>query len=204
MHLRLALSVITACWMGSAGAMIVHEQTPRGTLGLGLSSLYREQPDGTREQRYRIDLLSLDRLLPWLRWENRIGIARDTRPRSQSVRVHEDLYDLYSGLRLTYPFFFRLGLSLGPLLQWHQTTIELDIDQDKREKDSTWEVGWQAQLSLDYAINRDWELLGFLAWQVRPLARKSDLSFGFALLLNSSIRASKSEDRRAPAEEMVP
>ena len=187
-----------------AHAIIVDAPLPRGTVGLGLSSLYRQQPDKTREQRYRYDLLSLERLSPYLRLENRIGIARDTRPRSHYVQVHEHAYEFFSGLRLTYPYLFRYGLSFGPLLQWQETTISLQTDQKASVSHSTWQVGWQAQTSIDYAITRDWEITLFAAWQQRVLMRKSDFAFGVIVLLNNTIFQSKaSRSSVAPASPAI-
>ncbi len=187
MHLTRKICFSLALVSAPAPAVIVDETLPRGTVGFGLSSLYRQQPDKTREQRYRYDLVSLERLMPNLRWENRIGIARDNRPRSHSVQVHDHAYELYSGLRLTYPYLFRYGFSFGPLLQWQETTIELQTDQKDKLSESTWQVGWQAQASLDYAISRDWEVTLFAAWQQRVVERKSDFAFGAIVLVNNTI-----------------
>lgn|GEM_PF-3771641 len=165
----------------------VESTTPKSSFNLGLTSLYREQPDGRREQRYRFDLGGLERISNWLRWENRLGVARDERAKSSAVQVKNHVYEVYTGLRLTYPYLFRYGFSFGPLLMWEETLLRVDADIKSKRRFTRWQVGHLAQVSLDYAFSPNWELTAYWNWISRPVDAKADLAFGVAMNVNSSV-----------------
>jgi hypothetical protein len=168
-------------------AVAVGEVTPQSTLNLGLTTLYREQPDGRREQRYRFDLGGLERIRNWLRWESRFSLARDERPKSGAVQVQDHVYEIYTGLRLTYPYLFRYGFGFGPLLIWEETLLRVNADGRSKGRFTRWQVGHLAQVSVDYAFSTNWELTAFFNWISRPTSDKTDLAFGLAMSVNNSI-----------------
>ncbi len=191
MQLKLSTLLILGGFFASSRLEAVAILGPPSSsgIGLGLSSLYRQQPDLLREQRYRIDFFWLKLLANCrslcLQWENHLGLAPDLQSRSKSVEVHDNVYQLFSGLRLSYAYLLRYGFSAGPLLDLQETYTQLKIGQQQREIFRRWAWGWQGQFAINYALNSRWEVLGFLSYQTRPKAEKSDVAFGLALVLNT-------------------
>ncbi|WP_141733503.1 hypothetical protein [Oligoflexus tunisiensis] len=157
---------------------------PSGSIGLGLSTLHVSQPDSDTEQRYRWDLHEFIRM-PWgLRVHNRLGIARDTRPRADSVQVHHHFYELASTLQWTGTHLFRYGLGAGPLLLVEQTITRIRIDESIKRTNNRLQLGALLEAQLDYAFNTTWELALVAAIQLRPAVNKRDFSFGVSLQFN--------------------
>jgi hypothetical protein len=168
----------------SAQAEIMMPTLPPGSIGLGLSTLHVLQPDSDTEQRYRWDLHEFMRL-PWgFRVHNRLGIARDTRPRADSVQVHHHFYELASTLQWTGTHLFRYGVGLGPLLLVEQTITRIRIDRNIERTNNRLQLGTSLEAQLDYAFNTTWELALIGAIQLRPATNKQDFSFGVSLQYN--------------------
>jgi hypothetical protein len=172
---------ILAC---SAQAEIMNPQLPASSIGLGLSTMHVEQPDSTKEQRYRWDLHEYMRI-PWgLRVHNRLGLARDTRPRADSLQVHHHFYELASTVQWTGTRLFRYGIGAGPLLLVEQTMTRVQLEERKERSNNRLQLGGVVEAELDYAFNTTWELALVAAWQFRPAVKKQDFTFGVSLQFN--------------------
>ncbi len=168
-----------------ASAMIVSEQTPTGSLGMGLSSFYLEDADGSRAQRYRLDILSLETLKDTWRWENHFAWAPDRTQDAEALDVRTHLYEWASSLRYNIPYFFRYGLSAGPFLRLEETITKVRADTNTQRTDHHLTLGYRGAFSMDYAFSPQWEMSFFLAFEHRPFAHKSDFLFGSTLLRNA-------------------
>lgn len=181
-----------ALWCASqeAAAIAVQTPAPASSLGFGLSSLYRQQPDLLREQRYRFDVFWFERLGSCgrlcLHWENHLGLGPDLTQRSKAVEVKDNVYHAFTGLKVSYSYLLRYGLSLGPLIDWHETHTKLKIGQQEHEVFRRWAWGWWVAPSISYALTPRWEILLFSSYQARPIERKADMSFGVSMMLGSS------------------
>lgn len=181
--------VLLSLFSSQSYGIAVLNPAPASSLGLGLSSLYRQQPDLLREQRYRFDAFWFERLGDCGRlcffWENHLGLAPDTQPRSTAVEVRDNVYHHFSGLKVAYSYLLRYGISAGPLIDWHETHTKLKIGQREHEVFRRWAWGWLVQPSINYALSPRWEVLLFSSYQARPREKKADMAFGLALLLSS-------------------
>lgn len=168
----------------SAQAEIMTPVLPSSSIGLGLATLHVEQADSSSEQRYRWDIHEYMRF-PWgLRLHNRLGVARDTRPRADSIQVHHHFYELASALQWTGSKLFRYGLGAGPLLLVEQTMTRVQLDESKVRSNNRLQLGAVVEAELDYAFNTTWELALTAAWQFRPAVKKQDFAFGVSLQFN--------------------
>jgi hypothetical protein len=167
-----------------AAAEVMSPNLPARSFGLGVATLYVEQPDSTSEQRYRWDAHEYERLPFDLRLHNRFGLARDIRPRADSIAVHHHFHELYSGLQWTGTRLFRYAIGAGPLLLLEQTITRIQLSETTERTNNRWQLGWLAEAELDYAFNDSYELALYLTWQLRPAANKDDISFGVSLQFN--------------------
>jgi hypothetical protein len=196
--LKICLSISLTCISKAAWAVAMKAILPGSSIGLGLGTLYLEQPDSKSEQRYRLDLQHYERLFANFRLHNRLGVARDTRPRSDAVEVKHHIYDAQSSLQWTGTKLFRFGMGAGPLLLLEQTVTRIQFNETSEQQYNRWQLGWLAEAQLDYAMSDRWELALNFAWQFRPLARKQDFCFGVNLMLNAGITR-QDEDNPAKA-----
>ncbi len=183
-ELRLSGLILLLGLSVSAQAEIMSPVLPSSSIGLGLSTLHVEQPDSSTEQRYRWDVHEYMHL-PWnLRLHNRLGIARDTRPRADSIQVHHHFYELASALQWTGTKLFRYGVGAGPLLLVEQTMTRIQLDETRARSNNRVQLGATVEAELDYAFNANWELALVAAWQFRPAVEKQDFAFGVSLQFN--------------------
>jgi hypothetical protein len=166
-------------------AIPVPETLPQRSWGLGLSSLYLQQADFNRAQRFRLDAIHLETFHHSLRWENQISWAPDRQNYPGALSLRQHLYEWTSGLRYSYPYLFRYGLSLAPMLRFEQTELVVKTNVRTEQSYSRWTLGWKAAATLDYAIHRDWEINFYLAYLSRPISNKADFVFGAILLRNT-------------------
>jgi hypothetical protein len=179
-----------------AQAEIMTPTLPWSSVGLGLSTLHVEQPDQGNEQRYRWDLHEYMRM-PWgLRLHNRLGVARDTRPRADSLQVHHHFYEIGSALQWTGTKLFRYGLGAGPLLIVEQTMTRVQLEETKERTNTRLQLGGVVEAQLDYAFNTTWELALTAAFQFRPAVKKQDFAFGVSLQYNRG--APRKDDSTKP------
>jgi hypothetical protein len=188
----------------SAQAEIMNPVLPASSVGLGLSTMHVAQPDSNSEQRYRWDAHEYMRL-PWgLRLHNRLGIARDNRPRADSLQVHHHFYELASALQWTGTQLFRYGVGAGPLLIIEQTMTRVQLEETKNRTNNRAQLGATVEAQLDYAFNSRWELALTAAWQFRPAVKKQDFAFGVSLQFNKgSVRKDDSLKPRTPMPAQV-
>jgi hypothetical protein len=179
-----------------ARAEIMTPTLPASSVGLGLSTLHVEQPDQGNEQRYRWDLHEYMRAPFGLRLHNRLGVARDTRPRADSLQVHHHFYELGSTLQWTGTKLFRYGLGAGPLLIVEQTMTRVQLDETKERTNNRLQLGGVLEAQLDYAFNTTWELALTAALQFRPAVKKQDFAFGVSLQYNRG--APRKDDSTKP------
>jgi hypothetical protein len=198
---EISLKHLLALWLVStvARAEIMNPQLPTSSIGLGLSTLHVQQPDSTTEQRYRWDLHEYMRI-PWgLRLHNRLGLARDTRPRADSLQVHHHFYELASTLQWTGTKLFRYGIGAGPLLLVEQTITRVQLEERQERSNNRLQLGGVVEAELDYAFNANWELALVAAWQFRPIVKKQDFAFGVSLQFNKgNLRKDDSPKARIP------
>lgn len=196
--------IVMILFPGLARAEIMSPDLPNRSFGLGLSTLHVELPDRNREQRYRWDLQEYEKLPFHFRLHNRLSIARDTRPRADSIQVNHHFYEFYTGLQWKRTRLFRYALGLGPLLLLEQTITRIQLEETRERAYNRLQLGWLAEFQIDYAFNEAWELALNLALQTRPHARKQDYCFGVSLLFNTGIvRAEDPASARIPAPIQV-
>jgi len=189
----------------AAQAEIMNPLLPSRSIGMGLSSLHVEQPDSNNEQRYRWDLHEYLKMAYGFRLHNRLGIARDTRPRADSIAVNHHFYELYSGLQWTGTRLFRYGIGAGPLLLLEQTITRVRLDPSTMRTNNRLQLGGAVEAQLDYAFNDSWELALNSALQFRPAVNKQDFSFGVSLQFNwGGLRKDEITKARMPVEKYSP
>lgn len=188
----------------SAQAEIMSPNLPSSSIGLGLSTLHLEQPDQSSEQRYRLDLHEYMRVPLGLRLHNRLGVARDTRPRADSLQVHHHFYELASTLQWSATKLFRYSLGAGPLLLVEQTMTRVQLEESKTRSNNRLQLGAMVEAQLDYAFNTTWELALTAGWQFRPAVKKQDFAFGVSLQFNKgNVRKDDSQKPRTPPPVQV-
>lgn len=196
--------IIPALLNFSAQAEIMNPNLPASSIGLGLSTLHVEQPDSNTEQRYRWDLHEYIRAKWGFRLHNRLSVARDNRPRADSIQVHHHFYELFSGLQWTGTRLFRYGIGGGPLLLLEQTITRVRLSETTERTYNRLQLGGLVEAQLDYAFNNSWELGLFSTLQFRPAVQKSDFSFGISLNFNmGTTRKDDTPKPRIPAPVQV-
>ncbi|MCX6130104.1 MAG: hypothetical protein NTX25_13695 [Proteobacteria bacterium] len=186
MHLSsrlLSLGLMIASFIAMARPMA--EELPSRSFGFGLSTVHLMQADTSIEPRYSLDLQEFERLLPWLRLNNRLGVMRDHRPRSEALSVQQHLYALQSALQCSYVKLFRYSLSAGPIALLEQTHIHTRFNQEQDERAQRWQLAWTAASHIDYAFSDLLELSVGVGWQARPSVSKNDIYWGVGLVFNS-------------------
>ncbi|HYX38131.1 MAG TPA: hypothetical protein VE954_33950 [Oligoflexus sp.] len=188
----------------SASAEIMAPLLPAKSVGFGLSTLHVELPDSDSEQRYRWDLHEYMRLPYGLRLHNRLGVARDTRPRADSLGVHHHFYELASNLQWTTTHLFRYGIGAGPLLLLEQTITRVQLSETQNRTNNRLQLGGMVEAQLDYAFHSAWELGLMAAIQFRPAVQKQDFSFGVSINFNpSNVRKDDTTKPRMPGPAQV-
>lgn len=183
--MRLKACLLLCLVISSSVSAEVVSDAMRAKAGLNLRAIQEEGPDRARSGRLAWSAYWTHPIRDRLRWESGLYLAPDKKVLPQTLKVTEDWYGAFSGLEISYPFYFRWFTSAGLQAQYERMNILFKSDSGRQENSSTF-FQWVPYLcaGAEYAINDSYEVSLELGLQRRSLNERIDWFWGIGLGYN--------------------